>query len=105
MIINFLKQLLGIGTQPNYKKLVSEGAVIVDVRTASEFNSGHVEGAINIPVDQIATMKDELKKLGKPIITCCRSGARSGMAASTLKEAGIDCYNGGPWNVLNMRIS
>ncbi|MGZ5246707.1 MAG: rhodanese-like domain-containing protein, partial [Flavitalea sp.] len=99
------KQILGIGAQPNFKKLVSEGAVIVDVRTATEFSSGHVKGSINIPVDQIGRMTDELKKLDKPIITCCRSGARSGMAASTLKSAGINCYNGGPWNVLNMKIA
>lgn len=105
MIINFMKQLLGIGAQPDFKKLVSEGAIIVDVRTPSEFSSGHVKGAVNIPVDQIGTMTDELKKLEKPIITCCRSGARSGMAATTLKSAGIACYNGGPWNVLNMKVS
>ena len=36
-------------------------------------------------------------KLGKPVITCCRSGARSGSAATILKQNGIDAINGGPW--------
>lgn len=40
----------------------------------------------------------------KPVITCCRSGNRSGMAQSVLTAAGIDCYNGGPWNVLESKI-
>lgn len=33
----------------------------------------------------------------RPVITCCRSGARSGMAADVLKRNGFECYNGGAW--------
>jgi rhodanese-related sulfurtransferase len=38
------------------------------------------------------------------VITVCRSGSRSGMAKSILKSAGIEVYNGGPWNVLKSKI-
>ncbi|OQP59036.1 hypothetical protein A4R26_21855 [Niastella populi] len=49
--------------------------------------------------------KFDLKKKGKPIITCCRSGNRSGIAKGILSSAGIECYNGGAWNSLNNKIS
>jgi rhodanese-related sulfurtransferase len=88
----------------NFEELVKNGAIIVDVRTPGEFNSGHIKGSINIPLDQINNKKDELKKKNKVIITCCRSGNRSGIAESMLQSAGIECYNGGPWNVLNDKI-
>jgi rhodanese-related sulfurtransferase len=74
--------------------------VIVDVRTPGEFNSGHGKGAINIPLDSISSRVAELKKMNKPVITCCRSGSRSGMAKRILSSAGIECYNGGPWSSL-----
>lgn len=88
----------------NYEELVKNGALIVDVRTPGEFNSGHIKGSINIPLDQINNKKEDLKKKNKVIITCCRSGNRSGMAESMLKASGIECYNGGPWKVLENQI-
>jgi rhodanese-related sulfurtransferase len=75
---------------------IQEGATILDVRTPEEFRSGHPKGAINIPLDQIQGQMSKLDK-SKPVITCCRSGARSGMAADFLKSAGFEAYNGGPW--------
>jgi phage shock protein E len=47
----------------------------------------------------------KLKKAGKPIIACCRSGARSGRATGILKNAGIDAYNGGSWNSVHENIN
>ncbi len=88
----------------DYKSLVDAGAIIVDVRTSAEFNSGHIQGAVNIPVDIIAQKVHELKQQGKPVITCCRSGARSGMAVSVLTKANIEAYNGGTWNALQREI-
>jgi rhodanese-related sulfurtransferase len=104
-MIGLLKKILGIGGPAvNFKELVANGAVVVDVRTPAEFKSGHVKGAINIPVDSIRSKVPELKKKGKPVITCCRSGARSRMAAGILKQNGIEAYNGGPWQVLQSKI-
>jgi rhodanese-related sulfurtransferase len=42
--------------------------------------------------------------MNKPIITVCRSGSRSGMAKRIIQSAGIEVYNGGPWNVLIEKI-
>ena len=85
-------------------KLVEQGAVIVDVRTKGEYQTGHVEGSKNIPLDVIQTEAEKLKKLNKPIITVCRSGNRSGMAKSILSAAGIEVYNGGAWTSLKKQI-
>ncbi len=69
---------------------------IIDVRTPEEFNSGHIEGAINIPLDVVATRIEELKAMPAPIIAYCRSGNRSGMAVNILKQNGIaQAINGG----------
>ena len=74
----------------------SEQASIVDVRTPSEFAQKHVPGAVNIPLDQVAQRLDEFKNMPKPIVAYCRSGNRSGMAVSILKQNGItDVINGG----------
>jgi rhodanese-related sulfurtransferase len=84
------------------EEYLNNGAVVIDVRTIEEFEEGHVQGSKNIPLNRIGSQLDEIKKLDKPIITCCRSGARSGSAATILKQHGIDAINGGPWgNVVN----
>jgi rhodanese-related sulfurtransferase len=72
-------------------------AVVIDVRTPAEFADGHVEGSVNIPLDVIANKIETIKNYNKQIITCCRSGARSGTAANVLSNNGIDAINGGPW--------
>lgn len=102
-MLSLLKKLFG-GSSVDFKQLVSEGAVIIDVRTPGEFKSGHIKGAINIPLDQIRNRIPELKKKNTKLITCCRSGSRSGMAKGILVSAGLDCVNGGPWDSLNRKI-
>jgi len=64
-------------------------ALLLDVRTADEFASGHVPGAVNIPHDQLASRLDELNT-GKenPVVVYCERGGRAGKAASVLLEAG-----------------
>lgn len=103
-MLQLFKQLFGKQASTDFKTMVQQGAVIIDVRTAGEYNAGHIKGSLNIPVDRIASKIEEIKKKGKPVITCCRSGARSGMAAGILKKQGIECYNGGPWNSLQQKI-
>lgn len=92
------------GNKTDFRSLVSNGAVIIDVRSSPEFRSGHIQGAINVPVDEVKSKITDLKKLNKPVITCCRSGVRSGMAASILSSAGLEVYNGGAWNVLQGKL-
>jgi rhodanese-related sulfurtransferase len=46
----------------------------------------------------------DLQKKGRPVITCCLSGARSGMAKALLASAGLEVYNGGNWSALEKQI-
>ena len=103
-MLDFLKKLFSRGPKTDFAELLRKGAVIVDVRTPGEYKSGHIKGSLNIPVDQIRSKTAELKKKGKPVITCCRSGSRSAMARTILTSAGIECYNGGAWDSLKDRI-
>ncbi|MEZ4297086.1 MAG: rhodanese-like domain-containing protein [Polyangiaceae bacterium] len=68
-------------------ELVTQGATLVDVRSPEEFASGHIEGAINVPVGEVESNLDRIPK-DKPVVVYCRSGMRSSRAASTLKEKG-----------------
>lgn len=63
--------------------------LILDVRTPSEFRSGHIEGAKNIPLDKLPGGLGK-KMAGKesPIVVYCQSGSRSAAAMRTLKSAG-----------------
>ena len=70
---------------------------IVDVRTPSEFIAGNVEGSINIPLQDLQQRLEEIKQLQQPIILCCASGGRSGIATDFLQANGIECKNGGSW--------
>lgn len=86
------------------KDFVDRGAIIIDVRSKQEFKSGHIKGAKNMPLPQIGSKVDELKKLEKPIIFCCASGMRSGQASSLMKSQGIECLNGGGWQSLSRHL-
>ncbi|MCB0628955.1 MAG: rhodanese-like domain-containing protein [Saprospiraceae bacterium] len=94
-MINFLKKLFGGG--PDLKEIISRNAMIIDVRTPEEFRRGHVKGSVNIPLNSLHGNIKKLQKKKVPIITCCASGRRSGIAAKQLEQVGIEAYNGGPW--------
>ena len=81
------------------QRMLKEGAQVIDVRTPQEYMGGHVEGSINIPLDRIGAELARFDK-DKPVVTCCRSGARSEMAAEILSDAGFMAVNGGPWQVV-----
>lgn len=97
MIGKLIKKLLGMPSGEQVKEYLDKGAVIIDVRTSGEFNGGHPKNAKNIPLDRIGKEVSKIKAMNKPIVVCCRSGARSGQASSILKNAGIDVINAGPW--------
>ena len=78
-------------------QLIKEGALIVDVRSPGEFSAGSRPQSLNIPLDTLAQRAKELDK-EKPVILCCASGARSGIAAGILKRQGFKTVvNAGPW--------
>jgi phage shock protein E len=102
-MLDLLKNLFHV-RQADFKTLVRDGAVIIDVRTGGEFKSGHIRGSRNIPLDSIKSRLPEIKKLGKPVITVCRSGSRSSMAKSILSAGGLVVYNGGAWDSLERKL-
>ncbi len=86
---------LGTGT---VKKALQQGAVIIDVRTANEYDRGRIPGSLNIPVDRIAISAERIRHLNKPVVLCCTSGHRSRAAMNTLKQKGLkEVYDGGNW--------
>lgn len=75
---------------------------ILDVRTRGEYNLGHIEGAVNIPVDEVSDRLDEIRQMPAPLVAYCRSGNRSGMAVKILQDHGImDVINGGSMEQMN----
>lgn len=70
------------------RRLVQGGAKLVDVRSPDEFAGGHIEGAVNIPVQELDGRMSELGPKDTTVIVYCRSGARSAHAARMLKSAG-----------------
>ena len=96
-MMNWIKKALGVGDAVEARVLIEKGSAVIDVRTKAEYADGHLEGSINIPLDQIATKVKDIKKMKQPIVTICRSGARSGSAARILNDSGIEAINGGAW--------
>jgi rhodanese-related sulfurtransferase len=78
---------------------------IVDVRTAQEFQQGHINGSINIPLQEFDQNLLKYRQLASPVITCCASGNRSGVVAKKLNAAGLRALNGGGWQQLNDQVS
>lgn len=92
-----------------------KSAVLLDVRTVGEYESGHIDGFVNIPVDELRDRIQEVKELaedgqvqaaevqesscedgeraGKPVYVICQSGLRSYLACRILAQNGFDCYN------------
>jgi rhodanese-related sulfurtransferase len=99
-MIQFLKKIFGSAPKADYAALLKSGAVVVDVRTKTEYATGHIKGSINIPLQELSNNLSKIKKTN-PVITCCASGMRSSTAASLLKAKGYnDVYNAGSWMTL-----
>lgn len=83
------------------RKLIAEGAAVIDVRSPDEFASGHVPTATNIPVDQVASRIADVESLvhhdkTKPVVVYCGTGNRAGKAKAQLETAGFtQVVNGG----------
>lgn len=88
----------------NIADYLSENAIILDVRNPGEFSSGKIKGSINIPLGNLSEKIASLDK-SKPIIACCASGVRSGVAKRTLKKEGFKVMNGGGWQSVESKIA
>jgi phage shock protein E len=70
------------------RRLVAEGAVLLDVRTPEEFQQGHPEPARNIPVQELEQRLAEVGPPGTKVVVYCARGGRSAMAAGLLRSSG-----------------
>ena len=105
-MFELLKNLFGIQPKVNLAELVKDGAIILDVRTKAEFETGHIRGAVNIPLDKLHANMNKLKGKSKPVITCCASGSRSATAKGVLTNNGFtNVHNGGSWYKLRSKIN
>lgn len=81
--------------------LIKKGAFLVDVRTPSEFNAGHVNNSVNIPLDSVEDNLEKFKNK-EQIIVFCRSGNRSAQAKMILEHNGFEnVTNAGTWEYVN----
>ncbi len=80
---------------------IAGGARVIDVRTPAEFAAGHFPGALNIPLDEIASRTGEIGATDAPVVLYCRSGRRSAQAWRILNEAGFSAvFDGGALDAL-----
>ncbi len=93
MIDNISKGILKQFYIEDIETLVQRNDVVrLDVRTEEEYADGHIEGFLNIPVDELRERLGEIEK-GKPIYLICQSGLRSYIASRILLGSGFECYN------------
>ncbi len=84
---------------------IANAAIILDVRTESEYKMGHIDGSINISLGTIRERYVELDT-SRTYITCCSHGLRSVKAEEILKEKGFkNVFNGGAWSDLEKIVT
>ena len=93
MIENIAEGLVKQYHWDQVEKLPRDGSVtLLDTRTPGEYAAGHIEGYINIPVDELRERIGELDA-AKPVYVICQSGIRSYIASRILTQNGFDAYN------------
>ncbi len=80
--------LMGLEEFHGLQEKLGAGEVVLDVRREEEYSAGHIPKALNIPVDQVATKAEELKKYSKIYIHCKRGG-RAKTAYDALSAKGL----------------
>ena len=110
-ISSVLADVPAVSPQQAAQMQSEQNAVIIDVRENDEWNAGHIDNAIHIPLNDIQNRLKELAKYqNQPVITQCRSGTRSAKAADILAKSGfINVHNmdGGlnAWQKANLKTS
>ena len=74
------------------KEMLAEGAQLVDVREAYEWDAGRIAGARHIELERLAAQADTIDR-DRPVIFQCRLGARSAMATQAFRAAGYDAWS------------
>lgn len=100
LLDGFSFEAQGVNVSQNIAHALMEkqAAIVIDVRTPSEYAEGHIAGAYNIELDGLATNPklSILQKADVPVLVYCRSGRRSGIAVELMSKMGINpCLNFG----------
>ncbi len=104
-MLQLIKQIFSPGEPVDFQQLLKDGAIVLDVRTPSEYKSGHIKKSKNIPLQDLSKKIDSLNK-HKTYILCCASGARSGSARRMMTSAGFEnVHNGGGWMQLQRALN
>jgi len=92
--------LAGQKAKPMILEKIEKGAIVLDVRSKAEYQSGAYPGAVHIPVDQLSSRVSELgKDKNRPVVIYCAAGGRAGSAKSLLESVGFtDVTNAGGLN-------
>lgn len=92
-----LFSILGLGNG-KLKEALRRGAVVIDIRTAAEFDRGKVHDSINIPLDRININLRRIVQMNRPIIICSNYDSDNERVIEVLKANGVkEIYNGGSW--------
>ena len=89
---NVLAGISNVAAWKDIEQYMDDSSILVDVRSEEEYLNGHIEGAINIPVDQLRERLGELDK-NKTIIEYCQVGLRGYIADRILQQNGFKVYN------------
>jgi phage shock protein E len=95
--MNWLSKFFTGKAAPPQAPAYDENALIIDIRTPGEFASGHVDGALNLPMDKFGKNYAKLvPDRGRQVIVYCQSGVRSVHASQFLKlQRYVNVINGG----------
>lgn len=80
---------MAVGKIDDVKAALDAGAYLVDVRESSEYEAGHIPGAVSIPIRTLAQNLDKIPS-DQPVLIYCASGHRAGMAVTALRTLGYD---------------
>ena len=101
--MSWLSELFGGGGA--IREALQQGAVVIDLRTAYEYDQGHIPRSLNIPVDRIKANIDRIRDLRKPVILCSGPSGGAWEAMDVLRSAGLTrVVNGGDWQSLLRKI-
>ena len=93
LILFFISNSKKGGTKISCQSLISlsnqDQALIVDLRSAEAFNSGHITASINIPVNDVSRRSNEIINSTKSVVLVCETGSSSTNAGETLKKEGL----------------
>jgi phage shock protein E len=89
IVVFLLLKRLGLASPALVSEWLREGAVVVDVRSPEEFASGHVDGALNVPLSSLGTdIERAVPDKTRPVLVHCLSGARSAIGRRILQSRG-----------------